>query len=119
MVLRAQALHLPTFQQMWSNAQQIEEKYKLPGFGFGGVDGTFLCFDGKPKYVCCPRLIFQFNLPLLYTRRLPPNRIAKTFFGRKYRYAINAQVDAGLDKLIYDLNLGSPGKFTDSITTGR
>ena len=48
---RTQTVHLPTVEQMWANAQNIEEKYQLPGFGFGGVDGTFLCFDGKPKYV--------------------------------------------------------------------
>ena len=53
---------------------------------------------------------------MFYFRKLPPNRIAQTFFGRKFRYAINAQVLGGIDRIIYDLNLGSPGKFPDSIT---
>ena len=51
-----------------------------------------------------------------YFRALPQNRVAQTFFGQKFRYAIKAQVLAGIDRLIYDLNLGSPGRFPDSIT---
>ena len=41
--------------------------------------------------------------------------IAQTFFGRKFRYAINAQVLAGMDRIIYDLFLGAPGKLHDSV----
>ena len=49
-VLRPQILHLPTQQQMWENASKIEEKYNLSGF-MGGIDGTFLLFDGKPRFI--------------------------------------------------------------------
>ena len=48
-------------------------------------------------------------------RNLPPNMIAQTFFGRKFRYAINAQVLAGVDRIIYDIFLGAPGKLPDSV----
>ena len=48
-------------------------------------------------------------------RELPPTRIAQTFFGRKFRYAINAQVLGGINKMIYDVFLGCPGKFPDSV----
>ena len=47
-VLRPQVLHLPTVEKMWETSHKIEEKYHLPGF-MGGIDGTFLVFDGKPK----------------------------------------------------------------------
>ena len=40
--------------------------------------------------------------------------IAQTFFGRKFRYAINAQVIAGIDRIIYDVFLGAPGKLPDA-----
>ena len=49
-MLRPQVLHLPTEQQMWETSAAIEEKYHLPGF-MGGIDGTFLVFDGKPRFV--------------------------------------------------------------------
>ena len=48
-VLRPHVLHLPTLEKKLENAAKIEEKYHLPGF-FAGIDGTFLCFDGKPRY---------------------------------------------------------------------
>ena len=48
-------------------------------------------------------------------RNLPPERIAQSFFGRKFRYAINAQVVAGMDRMIYDIFLGAPGKMPDSV----
>ena len=34
----------------------------------------------------------------------------------KLKYAINAQVVGGPDNLIYDINLGSPGSFSDATT---
>ena len=50
-----------------------------------------------------------------FLRNLPPERVAQTFFGRKFRYAINAQVLSGIDRLIYDLVLGAPGRMHDSV----
>jgi hypothetical protein len=74
----------------------MRAKYKLPGFGYG-VDGVLIVFEEKP-------------------RNIPENRFAQQFFSRKMKYAINAQVIGGPDGLIYDLNLGSPGRFADATT---
>ena len=40
---------MPTEEKKWETAAKIEEKYHLPGFS-AGIDGTFLCVDGKPRY---------------------------------------------------------------------
>lgn len=93
-VIRPQVLHLPDDDQMRENARKLEEKYHLPGFAFG-VDGVFLNFDGKPL-------------------NIPPNTVVHSFFSRKFRYAINAQVVGGPDRLIYDLELGAPGSWNDA-----
>ena len=95
-VLKADYLHLPSLRKLQQNERYLRRKYHLPGFGFA-VDGVFLNFQERPK-------------------KIPRNRVGQQFFSRKFRYAINAQVVGGPDGLIYDLNLGSPGSFTDSTT---
>ena len=89
-------LFLPPLEKMESNAAFLEEKYSLPHFSYG-VDGVFLFFEDKPQGI-------------------PHLRTQQSFFGRKCRYAINAQVVGGPDGLIYDLDLSSPGSFADSTT---
>ena len=96
LVLAPLTLHLPTARRLEENEQYLAEKYHLPGFGYG-VDGVFLYFDEKP-------------------RGIPGDRPPQSFFGRKLRYAINAQVVGGPDGLIYNLDLSSPGSLTDSTT---
>ena len=93
-VIRPQVLHLPTDDKMMENATMLQEKYKLPGFAFG-VDGVLINFDGKPF-------------------KTPNNRPIQAYFSRKFRYAINAQVVGGPDRLIYDLELGGPGSWNDA-----
>lgn len=95
--LKSQVLHLPSLETMYKTSKAILEKYHLPGFAFA-VDGVHIFLDEKP-------------------RNILEERIAQVFFGRKLRYAVNAQVIGGPDdRLIYDLNLGSPGSFSDSTT---
>ena len=69
-VLRPHALHLPTEERKWANSRNMEEKYKLPGF-FAGVDGTFLVFDGTPKYVTCYSQYFSTVVLSCYCQKVP------------------------------------------------
>ena len=81
---------------MYRTSQKLLKKYHLPDFAFA-IDGVHIFFDDKPCGI-------------------PQDRIAQAFFGRKLRYAVNAMVIGGPDRLIYDLNLASPGSFSDSTT---
>ena len=79
-----------------SSVKQLT-KYHLPGFAFA-VAGVHIFFDDK-------------------SRNVPEEWIAQVFFGRKLCYAVNAEVIGGPDdRLIYDLDLGSLGFFSDSTT---
>ncbi len=95
-VIRPQVLHLPDLETIYRTSQKLLKKYQLPDFAFG-IDCVHIFFHDKPRCI-------------------PQDRIAQAFFGRKLRYAVNAMVIGGQDRLIYDLNLASPGSFSDSTT---
>ncbi len=74
---------------MQATAQRMEEKYHLPRFAYA-VDGVVVRFDGKP-------------------RGIPPGNVAQNYWNRKNCYAINCQIIANDELLIYDIDNGWPG----------
>ena len=72
----------------------VQAKYKLPNV-IAGVDGCHIPFLEKP-------------------RKIPVGRNPKAFINRKGIYSINSQIVGGIDRRIYDIQLGAPGSYHDA-----
>ena len=70
------------------------EKYKLYNV-IGAIDGCHFPFLEQPW-------------------KLPPGSSMATYFNRKGDYSINGEIFGGMDRRIYDINLGAPGSFHES-----
>ncbi len=85
---------MPTREEMEATARRMEEKFHLPGFAYA-VDGVVARFDGKPHGI-------------------PQGNVGQDYYHRKNCYAINCQVIANDQRLIYDIDNGWPGATNDA-----
>jgi hypothetical protein len=92
--LKADYIKMPSNEEMRDTAQRILEKFDLPRFAFA-IDGMMVVFDGAPRH-------------------LPPGIALQKFWCRKQFYAINCQVIANDEKVIYDVDCDWPGSAHDA-----
>jgi hypothetical protein len=91
-------LKMPTEAQLLRTAGNMNERFKLPRFGYA-VDGMMARFDSEPR-----------GIPVVPERPLHP----QDFFCRKGFHAINCQVICNDEFLILDLDLDWPGVTHDA-----
>jgi hypothetical protein len=120
---------MPTLEQQEENKNAVHEKYKLPNV-IAGVDGCHFPFMEKPRGIPAGRnpvayinresfcSLFNCELTLFFctTRRTLLLKLTKNkqLLIRKGFKSINAQIVGGIDRRIYDINLGAPGSFHDA-----
>ncbi len=86
---KAEFIRMPSEEEMRRTAQRMEEKFNLPRFAFA-VDGVMVRFDYEP-------------------RDIPHGTEVRNYWCRKQYYAINCQVIANDQKIIYDIDCDWPG----------
>ncbi len=91
-------LKMPTEAQLLRTAGNMNERFKLPRFGYA-VEGMMARFDSEPR-----------GIPVVPERPLDP----QDFFSRKGFHAINCQVICNDQFLILDLDLDWPGVTHDA-----
>ena len=94
LTFKAQVIKMPTIQQLQSTAQNMENRYRLPNFGWA-IDGCHVLFEEKP-------------------RDLPNGVNPQDFWCRKQNYSINTQIIGNDQGLILDMDHRWAGRKHDA-----